>query len=65
MKKVNHKSGLKVNSSLEKFIQLLKESPFAGSGKKGGFHLHLLVFPFVNQFNSRIGVLVHSSFAND
>ena len=31
----------------------------------GGFHLHLLVFPFVYQFNSRIGVLVHSSFAND
>ena len=24
---------------------------------KGGFHLHLLVFPFVYQFNSRIGVL--------
>ena len=23
------------------------------------------VFPFVYQFNSRIGVLVHSSFAND
>ena len=31
----------------------------------GGFHLHLLVFPFIHQFNSRIGVLVHSSFAND
>ena len=31
----------------------------------GGFHLHLLAFPFVYQFNSRIGVLVHSSFAND
>ena len=31
----------------------------------GGFHLHLLVFPFVHQFNSRIGVLVHSSFGND
>ena len=31
----------------------------------GGFHLHLLVFPFVYQFNSRIGVLVSSSFAND
>jgi hypothetical protein len=30
----------------------------------GGFHLHLLVFPFVHQFNFRIGVLVHSSFAN-
>ena len=26
----------------------------------GGFHLHLLEFPFVYQFNSRIGVLVHS-----
>ena len=25
---------------------------------KGVFHLHLLVFPFVYQFNSRIGVLV-------
>ena len=31
----------------------------------GGFHLHLLVFLFISQFNSRIGVLVHSSFAND
>ena len=31
----------------------------------GGFHLHLLVFPFVYQFNSRIEVLVHSSFVND
>ena len=31
----------------------------------GGFHLHLLVFPFVYQFNSRIGILDHSSFAND
>ena len=31
----------------------------------GGFHLHLMLFPFVYQFNSRIGVLVHSSFAND
>ena len=29
----------------------------------GGFHLHLLVFPFVYQLNS--GVLVHSSFGND
>ena len=25
---------------------------------KGEFHLHLSVFPFVYQFNSRIGVLV-------
>ena len=33
--------------------------------KKGGFHLQLLVFPFVYQFNSRIWVIVHSSFAND
>ena len=32
---------------------------------QGGFHLHLLVFPFVYQFNSRIGVLVYLSFAND
>jgi hypothetical protein len=31
----------------------------------GGFHLHLLVFPFVYQFSYRIGVLVHSLFAND
>ena len=31
----------------------------------GGFHLHLLGFPFFYQFNSRIGVLVNSSFAND
>ena len=29
-----------------------------------GFHLHLLVFSFVYQFKSRIGVLVGSSFAN-
>ena len=27
--------------------------------------LHLLVFPFIYQFNSRIGVLVNSSFTND
>ena len=26
----------------------------------GGFHLHLLVFPFIYQFNSRIRVLVNS-----
>ena len=31
----------------------------------GRFHLHLLVFPFIYQFNSRIGILVNSSFAND
>ena len=31
----------------------------------GGFHLHLLVFPFLYKFNSIIRVLVHSSFAND
>ena len=30
-----------------------------------GFHLHLLDFPFVYHFNSRIGVLVHLSFEND
>ena len=39
----------------------------AGFAKKGigGFHLHLLVFPFFYQFNSRIRVLINSSFAND
>ena len=31
----------------------------------GGFHPQLLVFPFVYPFNSRTGVLVHSSIAND
>ena len=31
----------------------------------GGFHLHLLVFPFIYQFNSRIVALVCSLFAND
>ena len=31
----------------------------------GWFHLHLLVFPFVYQFNYRLGVIVHSSFANE
>ena len=30
-----------------------------------GFHLHLLVFPFVYWFNSMIVVLAQSSFAND
>ena len=30
-----------------------------------GIHLHLLVFPFVYQFNSRIRILVYSSFASD
>ena len=29
------------------------------------FHLHFLAFTFVYQFNSRIGVLVQSYFAND
>ena len=31
----------------------------------GGSHLHLLVFPFVYQFHSRIETIVCSSFAND
>ena len=31
----------------------------------GGFHLHLLVFPFVYQFPSRIEALVCSLFGND
>ena len=31
----------------------------------GGFHLHLLVLPFVYQFHSRIEALVCSSFEND
>ena len=31
----------------------------------GGFHLHLLVFPFVYQFYPKIKALVYSSFAND
>ena len=31
----------------------------------GGFHLYLLVFPFVYQFYSIIEALVSSSFAND
>ena len=30
-----------------------------------GFHLQLLVFPFIYPFNSRIRVLVQSSFANE
>ena len=30
-----------------------------------GFHLHFLVFNFINRFNSRIEALVCSSFAND
>ena len=33
--------------------------------KVGFIYIHLLVFPFVYQINFRIGVLVHSSFAND
>ena len=37
----------------------------AGQKLYVGFHLHLLVFPFVNRFNFRTGVLVHSSFAKD
>ena len=34
-------------------------------GFQGGFHLYLLVFPFVYQFNSRIVDLVRSSCANE
>ena len=30
-----------------------------------GFHLHILVFPLVHQFYSKIKTLVCSSFAND
>ena len=44
------------------FLHLLSFTSFFN---QGGFHLHLLVFPFVYQFNSRIGVLVRSSFANN
>ena len=33
--------------------------------KIGGFHLQLLVLTFVYQFYSRVGILVHLSFAND
>ena len=35
------------------------------SPNTGGFHLYLLVFPFVYQFYSIIEALVSSSFAND
>ena len=42
-----------------------KYPPCAGWNDTGWFHLHLFVFPLIYQFNSRIGVLVHSSFAND
>ena len=38
--------------------------PLSNSRDQGGFHLHFLVFPLVYQSNSRIGVLVNSSFAN-
>ena len=31
----------------------------------GGFHLPLFVFPFVYQFNFRIGVAFNLAFAND
>ena len=30
-----------------------------------GFHVHLFVFSFVYQINSRIGILFHPLFAND
>ena len=35
-----------------------------GGRGTGGFHLHLLLFPFVYQFHSRTEALVCSSFAN-
>ena len=41
-----------------------KKLPTDKSGL-GGFHLHLLMFPFVYQFNTKIKVLVRSSFANE
>ena len=31
----------------------------------GGFYLYFLLFPFIYQFNSRIGFLLCSSFEND
>ena len=56
----------KKGSFLKKnLVSLARSSTVDVEGCLGGFHLHLLVFPFVYQFNSRIGVLVHSSFAND
>ena len=39
-------------------------SPYFNIGG-GGFHLYLLVFPFIYHFYSRIEALVSSSFAND
>ena len=47
------------------FAIFVQEQDVISITYNGGFHLHLLVFPFVYQFNSRIGVLVNSSFAND
>ena len=45
---------------------LIKEMNFdCGKQHKGGFNLHLLVFPFVYRFNYRIEALACSSFAND
>ena len=40
----------------------LKNMAFQVLNGIGGFHLHILVFPFVYQFNSRIVALVYSSF---
>ena len=39
--------------------------PIHNTKENGGFHLYLLVFPFVYQFYSIIEALVSSSFAND
>jgi hypothetical protein len=52
------------NAVNEKALKLRK-IPEVTQIHKGGFHLHLLVFPFIYQFHFRIEALVCSLFANE
>ena len=65
MKLPNLKRGVEVVKEQKPFSGIRLRMPIPSKFDLGRFHLHLLVFPFIYHFNSRIGVLVHSSFAND
>ena len=60
---IKYKLGLNIDTLLTAVHSSCKSC--LSQGHAGGFHPHLLVFPFVHQFNFRIWVLVQSSFAND
>ena len=58
---IKYKLGLNIDTLLTAVHSSCKSC--LSQGHTSGFHLHLLVFSFVHQFNSRIWVLFHSLFA--